>query len=70
MKKTYIAPSLLVAYIGTAKMVCSSQDVTSGGDVDDINYGGVDEEGEKDPESRRYRNANVWEDEELEEEAY
>ena len=42
-------------------MICGSQDVTSGGDVDDINYGGVDEDGELDPASRRRR--DVWEDE-------
>ena len=61
MKKTYIEPSVVVAYIGTATMICGSQDVTSGGDVDDINYGGVDEDGELDPASRRRR--DVWEDE-------
>jgi len=67
MKKTYIEPSVMVAYIGTATMICGSEDVKSSGDVDDINYGGVDEDGELDPASRR-RRRDVWEDEEIEEE--
>jgi len=48
-------------------MICGSGDVASGGDVDDIGYGGVDEEGELDPASRRHRR-DVWEDSEEEEE--
>jgi len=43
-----------------AVMVCGSKDITSDKGID---YGGVDEEGEKDPASRRH---DVWEDEELE----
>ena len=66
MKKTYIEPSVMVAYVGTATMICGSGDVASGGDVDDIGYGGVDEEGELDPASRR-QHRDVWEDSEEEE---
>ena len=40
-------------------MICGLQGVTS---EKDIGYGGVDEEGTKDPASRRYR--NEWEEEE------
>lgn len=55
----------MVAYIGTLTMICGSQGVTSTGIDEDITYGGVDEDGQKDPASRRRR--DVWEDEELEE---
>ncbi|MBQ4393420.1 MAG: hypothetical protein II826_09990 [Prevotella sp.] len=64
MKKTYREPSVAVAYIGTATVVCGSQGVSSSGAADDINYGGVDTEGTKDPASRRSH--DVWEDEEEE----
>ncbi len=65
MKKTYIEPSVMVAYIGTATIVCASEGVTSSDK--DIDYGGVDEDGELDPASRKYRR-DVWEDEEEQEE--
>ena len=53
-----------MAYIGAATVVCGSRGVSSSGAADDINYGGVDTEGTKDPASRR--NHDVWEDEEEE----
>ena len=56
----------MVAYIRTATIVCASEGVTSSDK--DIDYGGVDEDGELDPASRRRR--DVWEDEELEEEEF
>ena len=59
MKKTYLEPSVMVAYIGTATIICGSQDITSSDG--DITYGGVDEEGDMDPSSRRRRDA--WEEE-------
>ena len=62
MKKTYIEPSIMVAYIGTARLICGSGDVTSNGVENPIGYGGVDEEGTKDPASRRQY--DVWEEEE------
>lgn len=65
MKKTYIEPSVMVANIRTSMMICVSDGVTSGGDAKGIDYGGVDEEGVKDPASRRQY--DVWEDEEMEE---
>jgi hypothetical protein len=61
MKKTYIQPSIMTAYIGTMNIICGSQDITSG---KGISYGGVDEEGTKDPDSRRYH--DEWDDEEEE----
>ena len=67
MKKAYLQPFTEMVVIGTTTMICGSGDVTSSGSVDGITYGGVDEEGELEPASRR-RRRNVWEDEELEEE--
>lgn len=60
MKKNYIAPSMEIAEIELQQMVAvSSQRVyTEFG----INYGGIDEDGELDPASRR--NNNLWDDEE------
>lgn len=65
MKREYLQPSTEMDYIGTITMICGSEGVSSD---KGINYGGVDEEGELDPASRRYRRHDVWEEEELEEE--
>ena len=64
MKKTYIKPFAATVYVQSTAMICGSKDVTSSNE--EINYGGVDEEGTKEPAVRRYH--DVWEDEELEEE--
>ena len=64
MKKTYKQPSVMVEEGVPMIFICASQDITSSNE--EINYGGVDEEGELDPASRRYRR-DAWEDEELEE---
>ena len=64
MKKTYLQPSPEMVIIGTTTMICGSEGVSSDNGID---YGGVDEEGELEPASRR-RRRDVWEDEELEEE--
>ncbi len=45
-----------------ATFICSSQTITSSNE--EIDYGGVDNEGTKDPEVRSYH--DVWDDEELE----
>ena len=58
MKKEYMQPSTEMVMTRTAMMICGSQDITSDQGID---YGGVDEEGTKDPSSRRRR--DVWEDE-------
>ena len=63
MKKTYLQPLTMVVMMGTQTIVCASKGVTSG---KGIGYGGVDEDGEKDPSARRRR--DVWDDEEEEEE--
>lgn len=64
MKKTYRQPSVMVEEAVPLTFICGSMDVTSSND--EINYGGVDVEGTKDPAVRRQR--DVWEDEELEDE--
>ena len=56
MKKTYLQPSAEMDSIGTESMICNSVTSDNG-----IGYGGVDEDGTKEPASRRYRN-NVWEE--------
>ena len=65
MKKTYRRPQIEVAEIELTLFVCGSQDIKSSND--EITYGGVDEQGTKDPSSRRQRR-DVWEDEWEEEE--
>ena len=66
MKKTYLQPSTEMVIIGTTTMICGSEGVSSDNGID---YGGVDEEGELEPASRR-RRRDVWEDEELEDEEF
>ena len=57
MKKTYLQPSIEMANMETEAMICGSVTSDKG-----IGYGGVDEEGTKDPASRRQ--FDVWADEE------
>lgn len=52
-------PSYKAIEIKMTMMVCGSQDISSD---KGIGYGGVDEEGNKDPASRRHR--DLWEEEE------
>lgn len=60
MRKTYIEPTTIVVSIETAHMVNASGVVSDQG----IKYGGVDEDGTRNPDSRRQRD-NVWDEEEL-----
>ena len=60
MKKTYLQPSIEMDFTETETMICASQDITSNGDVSDITYGGVDEDGTIDPASRHQR--DLWDD--------
>ena len=53
-------PSILTVRTTPATMLCGSQDVKSD---NGINYGGIDEEGSKDPASRQ-KTQDIWEDEE------
>ena len=61
MKKTYIEPSVWMEGTETETIICTSQTITSSGIDTSITYGGVDEDGTKDPSSRRYN--NVWDEE-------
>lgn len=62
MQKIYIQPSIEIAQMEPQNIVCYSHEITSD---KDINYGGVDEDGERDPESREvYHQYDVWEEDE------
>lgn len=61
MKKTYLQPYIEMDFTETETMICASQDITSGGDVSGITYGGVDEDGTVDPASRNHR--GLWDEE-------
>ena len=62
MKKTYLKPVSTAHGMSLRTMVCTSGVKSNNG----IGYGGVDEEGQKDPAARR-RRRNQWEDDEEEE---
>lgn len=66
MKKKYLTPALTVQEYETMRPLAVSG-VTSHLDDIDIAYGGVDEEGELEADSR-YQDYDVWEDEEAAEE--
>ncbi len=53
MKKTYIQPLTEVVQMGTMSIICASQGGTWSNGID---YGGVDEDGGKDPAARQRRN--------------
>jgi len=61
MKKNYIAPNVEITEIELQQLIAVSG-VSSEGKG--IGYGGVDEEGTKDPAARRRRRKDVWDDEE------
>ena len=61
MKRNYIKPCIKVVKTNLTKMICGSKDITSDKGID---YGGVDEDGTKTPDSRRYH--GEWDDEEEE----
>ncbi|MBP3842319.1 MAG: hypothetical protein J6E29_01600 [Prevotella sp.] len=61
MKKKYETPKTMFVVTDLLTMVCASGDIKGEGTADDITYGGVDEEGVKDPASRKQ---DVWEDDE------
>ena len=56
MKKTYIQPLTEVVRMGTMSFICASKGVTSNNGID---YGGVDEDGSKDPSANRFK---AWDD--------
>lgn len=65
MKKTYMSPAVEVLDCETESLMDASGVVSDKG----IDYGGVDEEGERDPEARPlYEKYQAWDDDEEEEE--
>lgn len=61
MKKNYIAPSVEITNVALQQMIAGSDGFKT--NMDGLGgYGGVDEDGTKDPSSRRRR--NIWEDDE------
>ena len=60
MKKTYTIPATYVAEMKIGTILMASGVASNKG----IGYGGVDNEGSKDPESRQLRNPDEWEEEE------
>lgn len=62
MKKTYMKPETQTEIICPVTMIAASDSISSE-QLDDVTYGGVDEEGNLDPSSRRI---SVWDDDEEE----
>lgn len=58
MKKTYITPQMEITEMETASMLANSDSIKG---LDGTGYGGVDEDGTKDPASRQW---NGWDDDE------
>ena len=59
VKKKYITPQMEITEMATAYMLASSYNSITG--PEGTGYGGVDEDGTKDPASRLF---DVWDDEE------
>lgn len=60
-KNSYVRPCVTAEKMEATELICASLDITS--NFGGITYGGVDDEGVKEPESRRY----MWEEESFEE---
>lgn len=58
MKKTYIEPHIEMRQIHAEQVIASSEITSNNG----IGYGGVDEEGELDPEVKEEKHKDVWDD--------
>lgn len=57
MKKRYISPDFIILNLQVAKMISTSNDVSSN---NGIGYGGIDEDGSQDPSVKA--NNNVWDE--------
>ena len=62
MKKTYMTPEVLTMNVRTTTLMGNSNAI-NGDTLQGVTYGGIDEEGTKDPSARRF---SVWDDEEEE----
>lgn len=60
MKKEYIIPIIKVETIGTEELLVDSG--VTGDGVTNVDYGGIDVEGTKDPSAKEYF-FNVWDEE-------
>jgi len=63
MKKTYMKPETQTVNVRPMTMIAASDSINSD-QLEGVTYGGVDEEGNLDPSSRRI---SVWDDDEDEE---
>lgn len=62
MKKRYMTPEVLTVSVRTMTMIAASDSINSDY-LDDVSYGGVDEDGTMEPSSRR---GSIWDDDEAE----
>ena len=60
MKRTYIEPNICIMNVSAEPLLSASGVSSNKG----IGYGGTDEGGWKDPDSRRLSNSGQWDDEE------
>ena len=61
MRKTYLQPMFRVVRVRPAALICDSQRITN--PDRGFTYGGVDEDGDLEPESRSmHRHRSVWDD--------
>ena len=64
MKKRYMTPEVLTVSVRTMTMIAASNPNAINSDyLDDVSYGGVDEDGTMEPSSRR---GSIWDDDEAE----
>ena len=63
MKKEYVTPQTMLTAVGVPALLTGSGEIRSD---KGIGYGGVDEEGEREVDTRRHGSHNVWDDEEEE----
>ncbi len=61
MKRKYIAPTQIACNLVCEKVISTSERIKSSGSVDDILYGGIDEEGTIEPSVKVL--SNIWDDE-------
>lgn len=61
MKREYLEPRIILIFDTETELLAGGSGVTGGIDDDvQINYGGVDEDGSKDPEAKQH--FSLWED--------
>lgn len=60
MKRTYMTPCVQTVSVRAMTMIAASDSINSDY-LDDVSYGGVDEDGTMEPSSRR---GSIWDDDE------